>query len=223
MRILVVGGGGREHALVWKLSQSKGIEKIYCAPGNAGIAELAECVDIAADNVKALAEFAKDKGIALTVVGPEAALCAGIADEFEKLDLRLFGPGQAAAEIEGSKAFAKELMRKYEIPTAEFGVFDSAEKAIEYINQNPAQKLVVKVEGLAAGKGVLICESKDEAIAAVNKVMVENAFGEAGKRVVVEEFLEGEEASYLVFTDGDTVVPMVTSQDHKRALDGDMG
>lgn len=223
MRILVVGSGGREHAIVWKLAQGAGANKIYCAPGNAGIAQLAECVDIKSDDVKALADFAKRKGVYLTIVGPESALCAGIADEFDRQGLRLFGPSQGAAEIEGSKAFAKELMRTYDIPTAEFGVFDSAEKAIEFINESKMGKVVVKVEGLAAGKGVIICETKSSAVAAVKKTMVEKVFGEAGNRIVIEEFLEGEEASYMVLTDGENIVPLASSQDHKRALDNDEG
>lgn len=223
MKVLVVGSGGREHALVWKLAQSRRVEKIFCAPGNAGIAEQAECVDIKADDIPALADFAEKRGIGLTVVGPEAALCAGIADEFEKRGLRIFGPSKKAAEIEGSKVFAKQLMKKYKIPTAKFEVFDDAERAIDYINENRMGKVVVKADGLASGKGVLICKGKSEAVNAVKKVMAERAFGDAGKAVVVEEMLEGEEASYLVFSDGRNILPMVSAQDHKRALDLDKG
>lgn len=222
MKVLVVGGGGREHALVWKIAQSPRVKEIYCAPGNAGIARQAKCVGIGAEDIPSLLDFARRERIDLTVVGPEAPLCAGIADAFAGAGLRVFGPSKAAAELEGSKVFAKEIMKKYGIPTARFAVFDEPAAARSYIARTGAP-CVVKAEGLAAGKGVIVAGSEEEALAAVEEIMVKKAFGRAGNRVVIEECLEGEEVSVLAFTDGRTVVPMVSSQDHKRVYDGDRG
>lgn len=222
MRILVVGGGGREHALVWKLAQSRQVEKIYCAPGNPGIAALAECVDIAADDVPGLVAWARRQRPDLTVVGPEQPLALGVADALVDADLAVFGPSQAAAELESSKAFAKQFMARHGIPTAAFRVFADAASALAYVRQAPAP-LVVKADGLAAGKGVVVAATRDDAAAAVRAIMQDQQFGAAGARVVIEECLTGEEASVLAFCDGTTVVPMVAAQDHKRAFDGDRG
>lgn len=222
MKVLVIGSGGREHALVWKISQSPKVDKIYCAPGNAGIGQLAECVAIKADDLDGLLDFALQNQIDLTVVGPEVPLTMGIADKFQEKGLKIFGPGGKAAEVEGSKTFAKDLMAKYGIPTAKYGAFTDAVEAKAFLNE-VGLPCVVKADGLAAGKGVLICETKAEAEAAVDDILVDNKFGSAGSRVVVEEFLTGQEVSMLAFTDGKTVVPMVSSQDHKRIWDGDKG
>jgi phosphoribosylamine--glycine ligase len=222
MRILVVGGGGREHALVWKLMKSPRVQKVFCAPGNAGIAGIAECVPIGSEDVDNLVRFALDNEIELTVVGPEAPLTAGIVDAFTAAGLLAFGPDKNAAQLEGSKVFAKEIMEKYNIPTAESRVFHDAAEAVAYIREKGAP-IVVKADGLAAGKGVVVAATVEEAENAVHLIMVEQAFGAAGSRVVVEEFLAGEEVSVLAFTDGATVIPMVSSQDHKAAYDGDTG
>ncbi len=222
MKILVVGSGGREHALVWKIAQSPKADKIYCAPGNAGTAELAENVGIKADDIQALLKFAKEKKIDLTVVGPEAPLVAGIVNLFEKEGLKIFGPRQEAAVIEGSKVFSKEFMVKYGIPTAQAGIFAGAKKAKEHIEEVGAP-IVVKADGLAAGKGVIVCKTKDEALSAVELIMEKKEFGSAGDKVIVEECLEGEEASIIAFTDGKSIVPLASSQDHKRVFDGDKG
>ncbi|GBG55532.1 phosphoribosylamine--glycine ligase [Sporomusaceae bacterium FL31] len=222
MRILVIGGGGREHTLAWKLAMSPRVEKIYCIPGNPGISQIAECIDLNLADNQALVDFAINHHIDLTVVGPEMPLANGIVDAFDKQALKIFGPTQAAAELEGSKAFAKELMKKYQIPTANFEVFTDAESAKDYIVKIGAP-VVVKADGLAAGKGVVVAMSLDEALAAVDMIMRDQAFGLAGSRVVIEEYLTGEEASLLAFTDGYTVVPMISAQDHKRAFDGDQG
>ncbi|MCD6291860.1 MAG: phosphoribosylamine--glycine ligase [Deltaproteobacteria bacterium] len=222
MKILVVGGGGREHALIWKLSQSNKVEQIFCAPGNAGISSLATCVPIDADDIDRLLEFARNEAIDLTIVGPEDSLVAGIVDTFEAAELRIFGPNRAAAELEGSKTFCKNLMQKYEIPTGDFASFDNLDDAIEYVYKKGAP-IVIKADGLAAGKGVVVAQSVEEAEDAINKIMRRRAYGEAGETIIIEEFLEGEEASFLVFTDGDIVVPMVTSQDHKPVFDDDKG
>jgi len=222
MKILVVGSGGREHALVWKLQQSPRVKEIYCAPGNAGIANLATCVDISATDIKGLADFAKKQRIDLTVVGPEAALTLGIVDQFEQQGLRIFGPAQAAAIMEGSKVFMKDLLKKYHIPTGHYAVFEEREAAVRYI-EGQSPPLVVKADGLAAGKGVIVAATIKEAVEAVDLIMKENAFGEAGNKIVVEEFLEGEEASFLAFTDGKTVLPLPSSQDHKAIFEGDKG
>lgn len=222
MKILVVGGGGREHALVWKLAQSPLAEEIYCAPGNAGIADLAECVNIPAEDVDTLLEFALAEEIGLTVVGPEAPLAAGIVDKFTAAGLKIFGPTQAAALIEGSKALAKEIMEKYNIPTAAYASFTDQAAAEEYVRTQGAP-IVVKADGLAAGKGVVVAMTEQEALDAVADMLSGNAFGSAGAKVVIEEYLEGEEVSVLAFSDGRTVLPMVSAQDHKRVFDGDEG
>ncbi len=222
MRVLVVGGGGREHALVWKLSQSSRVDKIFCAPGNAGISETAECLDINADDTDALLDFAKYEGIDLTVVGPEVPLTAGIVDAFKKENRRIFGPDKSGAQLEGSKVFAKDFMRTYGIPTAEYKTFTAYLHAEEYVRLKGAP-LVIKADGLAAGKGVIVTESVEEAIDALKLIMREKAFGSAGDRVIVEQCLRGEEASFMVLTDGKTVLPLVTSQDHKTVFDNDKG
>jgi phosphoribosylamine--glycine ligase len=219
---VLLRSGGREHALVWKLKQSPRVKEIFCAPGNAGIAALATCVEIGAEDLPGLLAFAKEKGIDLTLVGPEAPLCAGITDRFQEAGLRIFGPSRAAAEIEGSKVVAKDIMAKYGIPTAKYAVFTRSEEAVSYINQIGAP-CVVKADGLAAGKGVIVAMDKETALDAVRSIMVDRDFGEAGKLVVVEECLVGEEVSVLAFTDGVNVVPMVSSQDHKRVFDNDQG
>ena len=222
MRILVIGGGGREHALVWKLKQSPRVDRLFAAPGNAEIAELTECIDISASEVRRLAEFAASHEIDLTVVGPELPLTLGIVDEFEGRGLRIFGSTQKAAMLEGSKVFAKRLMRKYKIPTGFFQTFFNAEDARRYV-QEVGAPIVVKADGLAAGKGALVCATVPEALDAVKRIMEDRAFGDAGEKVVVEEYLSGEEASFIAFTDGETVLPLASSQDHKPALDNDRG
>lgn len=222
MNILVVGSGGREHAIIWKLKQSPNADKIYCAPGNAGISELAECVDISATDIRGLAEFAKKENIDLTVVGMDDPLVMGIVDEFEKEGLRIFGPQKSAAIIEGSKAFSKELMKKYNIPTAKYETFDNYESALNYVKEQ-SFPIVVKADGLALGKGVIICNDINEAEAALHNIMVDKKFGQSGNKVVIEEFLTGPEVSVLSFCDGKTIIPMVSAQDHKRAFDGDKG
>ncbi|MBQ2120308.1 MAG: phosphoribosylamine--glycine ligase [Peptococcaceae bacterium] len=222
MKVLVVGSGGREHALVWKISQSPMVDKIYCAPGNAGIGQMAECVAIKAEDLDGLLEFAVQNEIGLTVVGPEVPLTMGIVDKFQEKGLKIFGPSGRAAEIEGSKTFAKDLMAKYGIPTAKYGAFTDAAEAKAFLAE-VGLPCVVKADGLAAGKGVLICETKEEAETAVEDILVDNKFGNAGSRVVVEEFLTGQEVSMLAFSDGKTIVPMVSSQDHKLIWDGDKG
>lgn len=222
MKVLVIGGGGREHALVWKLSQSSRVAKIFCAPGNAGISEIAECLDIKADDIEALLDFAKYEWIDLTVVGPETPLTAGIVDAFKKENRRIFGPDISGAQLEGSKVFAKDFMRKYGIPTAEYKTFTSYLHAEEHVRLKGAP-LVIKADGLAAGKGVIVTESVEEAIDALKLIMREKAFGSAGDRVIVEQCLKGEEASFMVLTDGKTVLPLATSQDHKTVFDNDKG
>lgn len=222
MKVLVVGGGGREHALVWKLRQSPLVRKVYAAPGNAGIAELAECADISVTDIRLLADFAERHGIDLTVVGPELPLTMGIVDEFERRGLRIFGPGREAAALEGSKVFAKRFMKRHGIPTGYHQEFDRAEDARRYIREVGAPT-VVKADGLAAGKGVVVCRTVEEALDAVSLMMEARAFGDAGNQVVVEEFLHGEEVSFLAFTDGTTVLPLPAAQDHKAALDHDRG
>ncbi len=222
MKVLVIGSGGREHALVWKIRQSPRVRHVYCAPGNGGIGELAELVSISADDVSALSRFARDERIDLTVVGPELPLTLGIVDELERHGLRVFGPNRDGAQLEGSKAFTKELLRKHEIPTGYFSSFTDADEAMQYI-QEVGPPLVVKADGLAAGKGVVICHTVKEAEAAVNEILRSRIFGEAGARIVIEEFLEGEEVSFIALTDGRTVLPFASSQDHKRAFDGDRG
>ncbi len=222
MKVLLVGGGGREHAIAWKISQSDKVDKLYCAPGNAGIAELAECVDISVMDFDKLVEFAKEKEIDLTIVAPDDPLAAGAVDAFENAGLRAFGPRKNAAILEGSKAFSKDLMKKYNIPTAAYETFDSAEDALAYL-ETANFPIVLKADGLALGKGVLICKTKEEAKAGVKTLMLDKQFGSAGNRIVVEEFMTGREVSVLSFVDGSTIKIMTSAQDHKRAKDGDEG
>jgi len=224
MQVLIIGGGGREHALAWKVAQSTRIDKVYVAPGNAGTAHEAkmENVAIGAEDIASLLQFAKDKAIGLTIVGPEAPLVLGVVDQFQAASLPCFGPSQAAAQLEGSKSFTKDFLARHHIPTAAYGVFTEIDPAIAYVKQQGAP-IVVKADGLAAGKGVILAETDDEAIAAIKDMLAGNAFGEAGHRVVVEEFLTGEEASFIVMADGEHILPMASSQDHKAALDGDTG
>lgn len=222
MKVLVIGSGGREHAIIWKLAQSPKIDKLYCAPGNGGIAELAECVPIKATDIDGVVRFAVDKDIDLTVVAPDDPLAMGMVNALEKAGKRAFGPTAEAAIIEASKSFSKNLMKKYGIPTADFSVFDKEEDAVQYL-ENADYPIVVKADGLALGKGVIIAEDKAQAMDAVHSMMSGEKFGKAGNRVVIEEFITGPEVSVLCFTDGRTIVPMVSSQDHKRALDNDMG
>lgn len=223
MKILVVGSGGREHALVWKIAQSPLAEKIYCAPGNGGIAQLAECVPIKAMEIEKMVSFALEKAIDLVVVAPDDPLAAGMVDAMEEKGIRAFGPRKNAAIIEASKVFSKDLMKKYNIPTAAYEVFDDSNKAVEYIKTHNKFPVVVKADGLALGKGVIIAADFEEARDAVNSIMEDKVFGAAGNKVVIEEFITGPEVSVLAFTDGTTVVPMVSAQDHKRALDFDKG
>ena len=221
MKVLVIGSGGREHALAWKIAQSPLVKKVFCAPGNAGTANVAENIDIPSDNVDALLQFATVTGIGLTVVGPEQPLVKGLVDSFEESGLRVFGPSQRAAEIEGSKVFCKDLMKKYGIPTAKYESFDSLDQVKLFTKED--EPVVVKASGLAAGKGVILCSNAEEARSAVQSIMQEKAFGNAGDQVVVEEFLTGQEVSLLAFTDGKTVLPLDSAQDHKAAFDGDKG
>ena len=223
MKILVVGGGGREHAIVWKIAQSPKVDKIYCAPGNGGIAELAECVDIAATDIENMVKFAKDNAIDLVMVAPDDPLVLGMVDAMEKEGIRAFGPRANAAIIEGSKAFSKELMKKYNIPTANYEVFTDSTSAIDYIKAQNTFPTVIKADGLALGKGVIIAQNLEEAEQAVHEMIDDGKFGKSGSRVVIEEFLTGPEVSVLAFTDGKTVKPMVSAQDHKRAYDNDEG
>jgi phosphoribosylamine--glycine ligase len=222
MRVLVIGSGGREHSLVWKLKQSPRVKQVFAAPGNAGIAELAECADISASDVRLLADFAARKAVNLTVVGPEVPLTLGVVDEFESRGLRIFGASQQAAILEGSKVFTKKLMKKYKIPSGFFQTFERADDARRYI-QDVGAPIVVKADGLAAGKGAIVCQTVKDALDSVKMIMEDRVFGDAGEQVVVEEFLSGEEASFLAFTDGETVVPMASSQDHKAVFDDDKG
>ncbi|MBI5196338.1 MAG: phosphoribosylamine--glycine ligase [Nitrospirae bacterium] len=222
MKVLVIGSGGREHALVWKLSRSRRIDKIFCAPGNAGIAEIAECLDIKADDIDSLLNFVKYEGVDLTVVGPEATLAAGIVDVFVREERRIFGPNASGARLEGSKVFAKDFMRKYGIPSAEYKTFSSYSQAVEYIRLKGAP-VVIKADGLAAGKGVFVCKTADEAINSLKLIMKDKVFGSAGNKVIVEQCLIGEEASFMILTNGKTVIPLATSQDHKTIFDGDKG
>lgn len=223
MHILVIGGGGREHTLAWKLKQSKLTEKIYAIPGNPGMEKIAECIpDISITDNEALVAFAKSKEISLVAVGPEVPLSNGVVDAFNDAGIKAFGPSRLAAEIEGSKAFSKDLMKKYGIPTAKYEVFTDASKARAYVEKEGAP-IVIKADGLAAGKGVIVAMTLSEALSAVDEIMCDKAFGTAGSRVVIEECLVGEEASLLAFTDGESIVPMVSSQDHKRAYDQDKG
>ncbi len=222
MRILIVGGGGREHALAWKISQSPRRPQIWCAPGNAGIASIATCADIAADNVPVLLEFARKQAIDLVVVGPEAALAVGIVDAFQERGMRIFGPTREAAEIETSKAWCKNLFRKHNVPSAGFRVFDRYDDAARYVERTP-HPVVVKADGIAAGKGVTVCRTPAESQAALAAAMRDRVFGKAGDRVVIEEFLSGEEVSVLALTDGQTIAMLESAQDHKRVNDNDEG
>jgi phosphoribosylamine--glycine ligase len=222
MKVLIVGGGGREHAIAWKLAQSQKVDKIYCTPGNAGIASIAECIEVAVDDFAALLDFVKYEWIDLTIVGPEDPLSKGIVDIFEKEGRRILGPAKAAARLESSKIFSKDFMKRHRIPTADYRVFSSYIHAEDHVRMMGAP-IVIKADGLAAGKGVFVSSTVEDAIDALRLIMKEKAFGEAGEHVVVEQCLEGEEASFMVFTDGDTIVPMGSSQDHKRISDGDMG
>jgi len=222
VQILVVGGGGREHALVWKLAQSPLVEKIYCAPGNPGIAQMARGVDIGASDLDQLRRFVQDTKIALTIVGPEAPLVAGIVDEFEAEQLKIFGPSKQAARLEGSKAFAKALMRKYRIPTAAAEIFADFQKALAYVEQAP-MPLVIKADGLAAGKGVIVARTREVAIAAVRQMMNDREFGQAANQIVIEEFMEGQEVSVLCLTDGKNLCILPPAQDHKTVFDNDEG
>ncbi len=221
--ILVIGSGGREHALCWKFAQSSKVENVYCAPGNAGISKHAQCVDIASSDLDGLVEFAVKNSIDITVVGPEAPLADGIVDIFESRGLLCFGPKKDAAQIEASKVFTKDLLSKYQIPTGKYKVFTDPDAAKDFIKNETGVPVVIKADGLAAGKGVLLCFSIEEAFAAIDTVLVEKAFGDAGSRLIVEEFLEGEEASFMAITDGMNVLPLATSQDHKAVYDGDKG
>lgn len=222
MKILVVGSGGREHALCWKIAQSKKVDKIYCAPGNAGVAEVAECISIGAMEFDKLADFAKEHAIDLTVIGMDDPLVGGVVDVFEERGLRIFGPRKNAAILEGSKAFSKDLMKKYNIPTAAYENFDDPEKALAYL-ETASFPIVLKADGLALGKGVLICNTLEEAKDGVKSIMLDKAFGSAGNQMVIEEFMTGREVSVLSFVDGNTIKIMTSAQDHKRALDGDQG
>lgn len=223
MRILIIGGGGREHTIAWKISQSPMVEKIYCVPGNAGIAEIAECEKLDVEGaLEPISSFAIDKKIDLTFVGPENPLANGIVDHFEGLGLKVFGPSKLAAEIESSKVFSKDLMIKYGIPTAQSETFDDPDKAKTYVKKIGAP-IVIKADGLAKGKGVIVCREIQKALTAIDNIMVKKEFGEAGNRILVEEFLAGEEASFIAFTDGKTILPMASSQDHKPIFDGDEG
>ncbi|NLM37784.1 MAG: phosphoribosylamine--glycine ligase [Firmicutes bacterium] len=222
MRVLIVGSGGREHALAWKIKQSPLVRELFCAPGNAGIAQLARCIPLAADDLDGLLAFAREHRIDLTVVGPEAPLAVGIVDRFQAEGLAIFGPVQAAARLEASKVFAKQLMAKYRIPTAESRTFTNAEEAYTFIREKGAP-LVVKADGLATGKGVIIATTVAEAEAAVRRMLVDQEFGAAGHQIVIEEYLRGAELTVLAFTDGTTIVPMVAAQDHKAVYDNDTG
>jgi len=222
MKILVVGSGGREHTLVWKLAQSDQVEKIYTAPGNGGISRDSECVPIKAENIEVLAQFAQEKAIDLTVVGPEIPLSMGIVDLFQSKGMKIFGPTQKAAMIEGSKAFAKEFMTKYHIPTAPYKIFDNIDDALKFVKEIK-YPVVIKADGLAAGKGAIIVKNLEDAEESLNKIMVEKVFKDAGDRVIIESKLSGEELTLLAFTDGSSVLPLLPSQDHKQVFDADEG
>ena len=222
MKVLVIGGGGREHAICWKLAQSPKVTELFCAPGNAGIAQVARCVDIGVMDFEKMAEFAKKEAFDLVVVGPDDPLAAGIVDVLEEAGLRVFGPRKNAAILEGSKAFSKDLMKKYGIPTAAYETFDTPEAARRYL-ETAKVPVVLKADGLALGKGVLICNTREEAMEGVKTLMLDKQFGHAGDRIVVEEFLTGREVSVLSFVDGKTIKIMTSAQDHKRAKDGDQG
>ncbi len=223
MNVLVVGSGGREHALAWKLSESPKVDKVYIAPGNSGCALVGECVDMDTGNLRNMVRWAREHDIGLVLPGSETYYVDGIVDAFKEAGIPIFGPTKAAAELEGSKAFAKNLMRRHGIPTADFAEFEQFEPAMRYIDSRPEGPVVVKADGLCAGKGVIVCENRDEAKAAVRRIMGDNEFGSAGYRVVIEEFLRGQEVTILALTDGKTIAPLASSQDHKAAFDGDTG
>ena len=222
MKVLVIGSGGREHAICWKVKQSKLVEKLYCMPGNAGISEIAECVDLKVDDLDDIVEFAVEYNIDLAIVGPEVPLVMGLSDRLAEKGIKTFGPNKMASEFEGSKAFSKRFMEKYNIPTAAYGVYDNPKDALEGL-KNFSEPLVVKADGLAAGKGVLICQKMEEAVEGIKSIMENRQFGQAGDTVVVEEFLTGIEASLLCFVDGDRIVPMESARDYKKAFDNDEG
>jgi phosphoribosylamine--glycine ligase len=222
MKVLLVGSGGREDALAWKISQSPLLTKLYAAPGNAGIAKRAQCVNIKADDITGLIDFASKESIDLTIVGPEAPLVEGITDEFRKVGLRIFGPSKSAARLEGSKSFAKTQMTKFDVPTAPYEIFSNVTEANHYVIESEVP-IVIKADGLASGKGVMMCETSQEAVNAVNQIMGKKVFGAAGEKIVIENKLEGEELSVLVLTDGEKIIPLASSQDHKRAFDHDRG
>ncbi|MCF8009931.1 MAG: phosphoribosylamine--glycine ligase [Clostridiales bacterium] len=223
MKILVVGGGGREHALVWKLAQSPSTSKILCAPGNAGIAEIADCFSVSPEDIPGLVDLAKKEDVDITVVGPEIPLSNGIVDEFIKEGMQIFGPEKKAAELESSKVFAKDFMHKYDIPTAKYKIFSDAENAKKYIHDANSIPCVIKADGLAEGKGVIVARDKETALSAIESIMVERIFGNAGDKIIIEECLDGEEVSILAFTDGKSVYPMLPAQDHKQVYDRDKG
>ncbi|MBI2608722.1 MAG: phosphoribosylamine--glycine ligase [Deltaproteobacteria bacterium] len=222
MRILVVGNGGREHALVWKIHQSPHVQEIFCAPGNAGIASLATCIPVEVHDIQGLCAFAKAHSIDLTVVGPELPLSLGIVDEFQKQGLKIFGPSKQAAQFESSKIFSKKFMKRYGIPTADFMAFEKTSQALLFLDQTKAP-WVIKADGLASGKGVRVCKTKEEAQNAVHEMMEDKAFGQSGLKIIIEDFLEGEELSYIALVDGKTYLPLASSQDHKALQDGDRG
>lgn len=222
MRILVVGGGGREHAICWKLSKEANVEKIYCAPGNAGISNVAECIDIGDSDIENLLKFAKENQIDLTIVGPEIPLVAGIVDAFEKEGLKIFGPNKKCAQLEGSKSFSKDFMIRHNLPTAKYKEYTNLDEAITEIDSF-GYPVVIKADGLAAGKGVVIPENREDAITTLKEMMSDKKFGKAGDKIVVEEFLNGIETSILAFVDNDTIVPMVSSKDHKKVFEGEAG
>lgn len=223
MKVLVVGGGGREHAICTAVSKSKRVDKLFCAPGNAGISSVAECAPISVMDFEAQVKFAKDNAIDFVIVGPDDPLVGGIVDAFEAAGIPTFGPNKAAAILEGSKAFSKDLMKKYDIPTAQYENFDNSDAAIEYLNTEAKFPIVLKADGLALGKGVLICNTKEEALEGVKSIMLDKQFGSAGNMMVIEEFMTGREVSVLSFCDGKTIKTMTSAQDHKRAMDGDQG
>jgi len=222
MKVLVVGSGGREHALSWAIAKSPKCKKLYAAPGNAGIADVAECVNIQADDIGGIVTFAKSEKIDFVVVGPEVALVNGLVDKLEDAGIKAFGPSEKAAELEGSKAFMKDILAKYGIPTAAYDTFDEPDQAKSYIMRQET-RLVVKADGLAAGKGVILCHNKNEAYAAIDHMMIERAFGDAGDEILIEEFMEGEEVSFFALVDGETAVPLAAAQDHKAVHDGGTG
>ena len=222
MKILVVGGGGREHAICWKLSKEANVDKIYCAPGNAGILNVAQCIDIQDSDIENLLKFAKENKIDLTIVGPEIPLVAGIVDKFEKEGLKIFGPNKKCAQLEGSKAFSKDFMIRHNLPTAKYKEYTDLDEAISEIDSF-GYPVVIKADGLAAGKGVVIPENREDAITTLKEMMSDKKFGNAGDKIVVEEFLTGIETSILAFVDNDTIVPMVSSKDHKKVFEGETG